>query len=98
VAHELPDIFDRVEFRAFWRQRDDADIFGHFQLSGHVPPSLIHQQHAVSAWLDGERYFGKVQRHCLGVAKRQDQASALAKLGADGAKDVDRFRPLIFRC
>jgi hypothetical protein len=28
VAHVLPDIFDRVEFRAFRRQRDNGDIGG----------------------------------------------------------------------
>jgi len=95
IAHELPDIFDRVEFRAFWRQGNDADILGHFQFSGHVPPSLIHQQHAVGARFDGERYFRQVQRHGLGIAKGQDQASALAKLRADSAEDVGRFGPLI---
>ena len=28
VAHELPDILNRVEFRTFGRKRDDADIAG----------------------------------------------------------------------
>ena len=28
VAHVLPDIFDRIEFRAFRRQRDNGDIGG----------------------------------------------------------------------
>ena len=28
VAHILPDIFNRVEFRAFRRQRDNGDIGG----------------------------------------------------------------------
>lgn len=32
---------------------------------------LIHQQHAVSARFDGERYLGRVQRHGLGVAEGQ---------------------------
>ena len=88
IAHELPDVFDRVELRAFRRQRNDADILGHFQLSGHVPPGLIHQQHAVGTWFDSEGYFCQVQRHCLGVAERKDQASPFAQFGADGAEDV----------
>ena len=29
VAHELPDILDRVEFRTFGRERDDAYIAGY---------------------------------------------------------------------
>ena len=32
VAHELPDILNRVEFRTFGRERDDADIVRHIQL------------------------------------------------------------------
>ena len=28
VAHILPDVFNRVEFRAFRRQRDNGDIGG----------------------------------------------------------------------
>ena len=28
VAHILPDIFDRVEFRAFRRQGEDGDVSG----------------------------------------------------------------------
>ena len=31
VAHILPDIFDRVEFRAFRRQRDNGDVGGNEQ-------------------------------------------------------------------
>jgi hypothetical protein len=26
VAHELPDILDRIELGAFWRQRNDGDV------------------------------------------------------------------------
>jgi len=84
----MPDIFDRVEFRTFRRQRNDADILGHFQLPGHVPSGLIHQQHAMGAWLDSERYFRQVQRHGLGIAERKDQASPFAQFWADGAKDI----------
>ena len=82
---QMLDIFDRVEFRTFWRQRNDADIIGYFQLPGHVPSGLIHQQHAVGTWFDSERYLHQVQRHGLGITEGQDQASALAKLRADNA-------------
>lgn len=95
VAHELPDIFDRVEFGAFGRQRNEADILWHFELSGHVPPGLIHQQNAVGTGFDSERYLRQVQRHGVGVAEREDQTCPLAKLWADGAEDVGRFRPLV---
>jgi hypothetical protein len=52
----------------FCRQSDDADVFGHDELSGNVPP-LIHQYDRVSAWGDGERYLGQVQRHGFGIAE-----------------------------
>ena len=42
VANELPDILDRVEFGAFGRERDDADVGRHIEFSGHVPTRLIH--------------------------------------------------------
>ena len=95
VAHKLPDILDRVKFGAFGWQRDDADIAGHLELSGHVPARLIHQHDGVSPRRDGERDFGEMQRHGLGVAERQDQPGTLAKLGADRAEDIGRFRPLV---
>ena len=97
VAHELPDVFDRVEFGAFGRQRDDADVIGYDELSGHVPPGLIHQHDRVRARGDGERYPGQVQRHGFGITKGQDEPRALAVFRADRAEDAGRFRPLVFR-
>jgi hypothetical protein len=95
VAHELPDVLDRIEFWAFGRQRDDADVFGQFELVGRVPASLIHQYNSVGTGSDGERYLGEMKRHGFGIAKRQDQSGTLAKLGADRTEDISRFRPLI---
>ena len=98
IAHELPDIFYRVEFGAFGRQRNDADIIRYFQFPGHVPSGLIHQQHAMGARLDSKRYLRQMQRHGLGIAEWENQASALAKFGADGTEDVGRFRSLVLGC
>lgn len=95
IAHELPDIFDRVEFRAFWRQRNDADIRWHFQLVARVPAGLIHQQHAVRTRFDGARYLGQMQRHGFGIAERQDQPGTLAMRRADGTEDVGRLGALV---
>jgi len=69
VAHELPDVLDRVEFGAFGRQRDDADIGRHDELSGHMPAGLIHQHDRMSTRGDSERYLGEVQRHGFGIAE-----------------------------
>jgi len=95
VAHVLPYVLDRIEFRAFWRQRDDADIAGHIELVGHVPASLIHQYGRVSTRRHGKRYLGEMKRHGLGIAEWQDQAGSLAQLRADRAEDIGRFRPLV---
>src|SRR5262245_19424476 len=37
VAHKLPDVFDRIELGAFWRQRNDGDICGHEETGRQVP-------------------------------------------------------------
>ena len=95
IAHELPDVFDRVQLRTFGWQGDDADIVRHIQLAGHVPTSLIHQHDRVSAGGDGERYLGQMQRHGFGIAEGQDQPRALAVFRAYRAEDVGRFRSLI---
>ena len=98
VAHELPDILNRVEFRTFGRERYDADIVRHVQLVSHMPTGLIHQYNSVSARSDGERYFCQMERHGFGIAERQHQPRALAVLRADRAEDIDRFSSLIFGC
>src|SRR3546814_4087934 len=88
---------DRVEFGAFGRQGDDADIVGNVELASHVPARLIHQHDRVSTGGDGERYLGEMQRHGFGIAERQHQPCAFALLRADRTKDIGRFGPLIFR-
>jgi len=98
VAHELPDILNRVEFRTFGRERDDADIAGNIQLVSHMPTGLIHQYNSVSARSDGERYFCQMECHGFGIAERQHQPRALAVLRADRAEDIDRFSSLVFGC
>ena len=97
VAHELPDVFDRVELGAFGRQRDDADIVGNIELASHVPARLIHQHDGVCTGGDGECYLDEMQRHGFGIAERQHQPRAFALLRADRAEDIGRFRPLILR-
>ena len=41
VAHELPDVLDRVELGAFRRQRDDGDVGRHDEVRRQVPAGLI---------------------------------------------------------
>lgn len=98
IAHELPDVLDRIEFGAFGGQRDDTDIGWHVELAGGVPTRLIHQHDGVGARRDSERYLGKMQRHGFGIAEGQHQPRALALFGADRAEDIGRFGPLVLGC
>jgi hypothetical protein len=98
VAHELPDIFHRVELGGFRRQRDNGDVVRHDQADRHVPASLIDQEYGVGA---GRNILGdlrEVQVHRLGVAGRQDQRRALALPRADRSEDVGGSGPLITGC
>ena len=95
VAHELPDVFHRIEFGGFRWQGDDGDVGRHKQACRHVPTCLIDQEHCVGAWRDGLGDLDEMQIHCLGVANGQDQGCALAVLRADGAEDVGRGSALI---
>lgn len=97
VAHELPDVFHRVELGALRRQGDDADVVRHGELAGHMPACLIHQHGSMGTRGDHQRYLGKVQRHCFGIADGQDQPGALSFLRADRPEDVGRPGALILR-
>jgi len=97
VAHKLPDVFDRIELGAFWRQRNDGDVCGHDEAGRQVPASLIDQEDGMGSGRDRFGDLCKMQVHRLAVAGRQDQGRALALLGADRAEDVGGSGTLIAR-
>lgn len=70
IAHELPDVFDRVEFGTFGWQREDADIVRYDERAGHVPPGLIHEHDGMGTRRHGSGDFGKMQGHRIGIADR----------------------------
>ena len=47
VAHELPDVLDRVELGAFRRQRQQGDVGGDDQPCREMPARLIEDQHGM---------------------------------------------------
>ena len=98
IPHELPDVFDWIEFGTFGRQRDDGEVVGHDQRVGDVPSGLIHEQHAMGAWRYGSGDFSKMQVHRFCIAERQDKPCALAQRRTDRAEDVGRRGTLIVRC
>jgi hypothetical protein len=97
VADELPDILDRIELGAFWRQRNNSDICGHDEAGRQVPASLIDQEDGMGSGRDRFGDLRKMEVHCLAVASRQDQGRALALLGADRSEDVGGSGPLVAR-
>ena len=97
VAHELPDVFGRVQFGAFGRQGKQRDLGGHAQLIRHVPASLIYKENRVFARSDGLGDFLQMQVHRFGVAERQNEPGALAVVGADRAENIGRGGALIVR-
>ena len=88
VAHELPDVFYRVEFGTFGWQRDDADIVGYDECPGHMPSGLIHEHDSMGTRCHGSGDFGKMPDHRVGIAARQDKPCALAQGRADRSEDV----------
>src|SRR5262249_16789318 len=65
VAHELPDVLDRVELWALRRQQNDGDIGRHEEARGQVPAGLIDQEDGVGSGRDGCGDLGEVQVHRL---------------------------------
>ena len=61
VAHELPDVFDRVELGAFRRQRQQGDIGRDDQARREMPAGLIEYQHGMSTGRHGGRYLSRAE-------------------------------------
>ena len=87
VAHELPDILDRVQFGTSGRQRHEGDIGGHYQFGRAMPPCLIEYQNGMRTRRDVEGDLLKMQAHRFAVAAGQDDASPFALGGTDCTED-----------
>lgn len=98
LPHELPDVLDRVEFGAFWRQRDEGDVGWHNEFVGQVPARLIEDQHRMRARRDRGGDLGEVQSHRLNVAGGQNEAGGLTVLRADRTKDIGGSGTLVLQC
>lgn len=95
VAHELPEVLDRVESGGARRQRQQGDVGRHSELPGGVPAGLIEQQDGVCAGGDGLGDLGQMQGHRLGGAERHDEAGPGASGRADRPEDVGRGGALV---
>ena len=97
LAHDLPDVLNRVQLRAFRRQLHQGDIWRHRQVAGDVPAGLVHQQHGMSIARDGGADLGEMQAHRRGVAVGQHEGRAFALGGADGTEQIGRSGALVLR-
>jgi hypothetical protein len=95
-AHELPEVFDWVEFWGFGRQRQKGYIIRDFELLGCVPSSLIEDQYGMTPRIDRGTDFLEVLCHGEAVAEGHYETGALALFGTDCAKDIGPLGPLIF--
>ena len=87
VAHELPQVLDRVQFRASWRQRHQRDVGRNDQFGRSVPSSLVEDQYGVGARRDMEGDFLQMHTHRFAVAPGHDDAGSLAFSGTDRAEE-----------
>lgn len=97
VAHELPQVLDRVQFRALWRQWHERDVIRQVEAVGHVPAGLVEDNNGMRAGRNCGSDLGDMQVHRFGVAGGHDESRALPLLWADGTEDVGRGCPLVMR-
>ena len=95
ITHKLPDVLNRVELGASWRQRQEGDVGRDDQLGRPVPSGLIKDDDSMGAWRDVERDLFEMHAHRLAVAARHDDASSLALGRTDRTEDPCRGTPLI---
>lgn len=98
LPHELPDVLDRVEFGAFWRQRHEGNVGRGDEFVRQMPTRLVKNQSGMRARRDGGGDLGEMQVHRLDVACRQNEAGGLAVPRADRAKYIGGGSALIAQC
>src|ERR1700730_1157452 len=68
VAHELPDVLDRIELGRFRWQRQERDVVWDGKPLRDMPSRLIKKKNGVRAGRDCKRDFLQMQGHGLAVA------------------------------
>ena len=68
VAHELPDVLDRIELGRFRRQRQERDVVWDGKPLRDMPSRLIKKKDSVRAGRDRKRDFLQMKRHGFTVA------------------------------
>ena len=90
LAQVIPEVFDRIKFRAVGRERQQVECGGNLQGRGGVPTGAIQQHQAMVVGKAGGG-VGQKQGHGLGIHPGQDQRAELSIEGADGGQSVDEL-------
>lgn len=92
-----PDVPDRVQLRAVWRQMQQGDVVGHAELvSVLMPVCAVDGEERMRAGRHGPADPGQAQVHHLGIGERQHQSSSNATPRADSSESrkmdtIDNF-------
>ena len=97
MLEELPEVLDRVEFRAVGRQRQEREAIRDQQGVGAVPAGLIEDDDGMGIGRDVGRDLGEVQVHGRGIDVREDQSGGLLGRRADGGEDIGGGVALVAR-
>ena len=88
VAHELPDVFDRVAFGRAGREWQEGDIVGDFEGQGGVPSGPVEHDDGMGAGFNGAGDLGEVSVQRVGVGTGHDDGGSFAPVRADGPEDT----------
>ena len=94
AAREPPDVFDRIQFGRFGRERREADVRGHIEAAGEMPSRLVENENGVSVGRDHGADPDRTRPQGRGVAPGQDEPGALAFARTDRSEDIGPFRAL----
>jgi len=97
VAHELPDVLDRVQLGASGWKRQQRDVGWDDQVIRTVPSGLIEQDNGMGAGCDVAGDLFEVHSHRLAIAARHDDTRSLPLGWADGTEDPGRGAALVLR-
>ena len=97
IAHELPNVFHRIEFGRAWRKRQDGDVGGDVEFRAGMPRGLINDEDSVSVRRYGLRDLVEMPVHGVEVAPGQDEGRSLALFRTYRSEDPGRTCALIGR-
>ncbi len=98
VATQIfPDVFDWVEFRGIGWQAHEGNVVGDGERGSDVIARAVENEGCVATSGDLLADGGEMQRHGLGVRRRQDQAYRDAALRTGGAEQIGPVVALVAR-